>query len=199
MAMMKPAIFLDKDGTLLDDVPYNVDPARMAWAPGAREGIAMMGQLGHPLIVISNQPGVALGRFDEAALTAVRRRLSVMFRSQGAQLAGFYYCPHHPQGTRPAYSVSCVCRKPMPGLLRRAAADHGIDLRASWFVGDILNDVEAGTRAGCHTVLLDNGHETEWQPGRWRTPDEVVPDLFMAARLIARKLRRIPMLGKESA
>ncbi|ANN68443.1 D-glycero-alpha-D-manno-heptose-1,7-bisphosphate 7-phosphatase [Bordetella bronchialis] len=197
--MMKPAVFLDKDGTLLTDMPYNVDPGRMAWAPGAREGVELLGRLGHPLIVISNQPGVALGHFDEDALGAVRRRLAVMFRVQGARLAGFYYCPHHPQGKNPAYALSCVCRKPMPGLLRLAAADHGIDLRASWFVGDILNDVEAGARAGCHTVLLDNGHETEWVRGRWRTPDDVAPDLFMAARLIAQKLRTAPARGKETA
>lgn len=196
---MKPAIFLDKDGTLLVDVPYNVDPSRMVWAPGAREGVTLLGQLGHPLIVISNQSGVAMGRFSELALDPMRRRLEAMFRTQGAQLADFYYCPHHPDGTQPAYAVSCICRKPMPGLLRRAAADHGIDLRASWFVGDILNDVEAGARAGCHTVLLDNGHETEWARGRWRTPDETVPDMFMAARLIAQKLRCAPLRGKETA
>lgn len=196
---MKPAIFLDKDGTLLVDVPYNVDPSKMAWASGAREGVALLARLGHPLIVISNQPGVALGRFDEAALGDVRRRLDTMFRLEGARLADFYYCPHHPAGTRAAYAVSCVCRKPMPGLLRLASTHHGIDLRASWFVGDILNDVEAGARAGCHTVLLDNGHENEWVRGRWRTPDHVAPDLFMAARLIAQKLRYAPARGKETA
>ncbi|OZI20215.1 HAD family hydrolase [Bordetella genomosp. 9] len=196
---MKPAIFLDKDGTLLADVPYNADPARMVWAPGAREGIALLAQLGHPLIVISNQAGVAMGRFDEAALHPVRRRLEAMFRTRGAQLADFYYCPHHPDGTQAAYAVSCICRKPMPGLLRRAAADHGIDLRASWFVGDILNDVEAGARAGCRTLLLDNGHETEWVRGRWRMPDDTAPDLYMAARLISRKMRCAPLRGKETA
>ncbi|ARP85525.1 D-glycero-alpha-D-manno-heptose-1,7-bisphosphate 7-phosphatase [Bordetella genomosp. 9] len=196
---LKPAIFLDKDGTLLEDVPYNVDPDRMAWAPGARAAVALLGRLGHPLIVISNQPGVALGRFEEPALAAVRERLSAMFEREGARLSGFYYCPHHPQGKRPEYALSCLCRKPMPGLLTRAASEHGIDLRSSWFVGDILDDVEAGTRAGCRTLLLVNGNETEWLRGAFRTPTDMAADLYAAARVIARALPPARTSGREAA
>jgi histidinol-phosphate phosphatase family protein len=196
---MKPAIFLDKDGTILADVPYNVDPARMAWAPGARQGISLLGRLGLPLIVISNQPGVALGLFEEAALHAVRSQLETMFRREGARLAGFYYCPHHPRGVRPEYALSCICRKPMPGLLKRAACDMKVDLAASWFIGDILDDVEAGGRAGCRTVLLANDNETEWRPGPWRAPDDMAPDLYAAARLVARALPPIRSGGEEAA
>jgi histidinol-phosphate phosphatase family protein len=196
---LKPAIFLDKDGTLLVDRPYNVDPALMEWAPGARAGVALLGRLGHPLIVISNQAGVALGRFEEAALGAVQAQLSAMFQHEGARLAGFYYCPHHPRGTQSQYALSCLCRKPMPGLLTRAAADHGIDLKASWFIGDILDDVEAGRRAGCHTMLLDNGNETEWMRGALRTPDGMAADMHAAARLVARQLPPAHVGGKEAA
>jgi histidinol-phosphate phosphatase family protein len=196
---LRPAIFLDKDGTLLADVPYNVDPARMEWAPGARAGVALLGRLGHPLIVISNQPGVAFGHFDEPALRDVREQLDDMFRREGARLSGFYYCPHHPRGTRSEYALPCLCRKPMPGLLMQAASAHGVDLKSSWFVGDILDDVEAGARAGCRTVLLANGHETEWLRGAWRTPDDMAADLHAAARLIARELPPAHAGGREAA
>jgi histidinol-phosphate phosphatase family protein len=196
---MKPAIFLDKDGTLLADLPYNVDPQRMTWATGARAAVGLLGRLGHPLIVVSNQSGVALGHFDETALRAVHDQLKVMFHREGARLAGFYYCPHHPRGTRSDYAVSCLCRKPMPGMLIRAAADHGVDLKASWFVGDILDDVEAGARAGCRTVLLANGNETEWLRSPLREPDDVAADLYAAARHIARQLPPARAAGGKEA
>ena len=186
---MTPAIFLDKDGTLLVDVPYNVDPARMQLAPGADAALRAFASLGLPLFVITNQPGVALGLFEPAALVDVERRLAAMFDEQGASLEGFYHCPHHIDGEVAEYRVACECRKPMPGLLRRAAAEHDIDLAGSWFVGDILHDVEAGRRAGCRTILIDNGNETEWRADpvepRRRIPDHAVPDLEAAATIIA--------------
>lgn len=184
----RAAVFLDKDGTVLADVPYNVDPERMAYAPSAERALRRLGGLDRPLIVISNQPGIAHGYFGPEALDAVERRLATMFARAGARLSGLYFCPHHPDGRVAAYRVRCLCRKPMPGLLRRAAADHRVDLARSWFIGDILDDVEAGRRAGCRTILIDNGNETEWvvDPGDplLRTPDHVVPDLDAAARIV---------------
>jgi histidinol-phosphate phosphatase family protein len=179
--MFKRAALLDKDGTLLDDVPFNVDPALMRFAPGARAALAMLAENGFSLFVISNQGGVALGRFTIDALSAVEARLHEMFASCGVELAGVYWCPHHPQGVVARYAMSCTCRKPAPGLILRAASEHGIDLHRSWFIGDILDDVEAGARAGCRTVLLDNGHETEWRDGPMRTPTLRAPDLYRAA------------------
>lgn len=176
-----PAIFLDKDGTILADVPYNVDPRRMRFAPGAREGLARLAQLGWPLIVISNQPGIALGKFGFDDMPPMQRRLEEMFRDAGAHLWDFCFCPHHPQGVHPAYTKACDCRKPAPGLLCSAAARHGIDIAASWFIGDILDDIEAGRRAGCHTLLLDNGNETEWRDSEWRRPHHVAADLDEAS------------------
>ncbi|MBI0328322.1 D-glycero-alpha-D-manno-heptose-1,7-bisphosphate 7-phosphatase [Burkholderia plantarii] len=182
--MNSTAVFLDKDGTLLDDVPYNVDPARMRFAPGARAALTLLAAQRAALIVISNQSGVALGRFAPEALDAVAARLRAMFAECGATLAGVYWCPHHPRGSVAAYARACGCRKPAPGMLLQAAREHGLDLAGSWFVGDILDDVEAGNRAGCRTVLLDNGHETEWLPGEFRVPDARAADLHEAARLI---------------
>ena len=187
---LTPAIFLDKDGTVLRDVPHNVDPRKMVFAPGAREGIARLGGLGLPLIVITNQPGIALQKFGLDDLEGMRQQLGRMFEDAGATLAGFYYCPHHPDGLLAHYAGSCQCRKPAPGLLLAAAWRHGIDLRRSWLAGDILDDVEAGRRAGCRTVLIDNGNETEWLMNGWRTPDHRVADLAQASRLIAGRAAR---------
>jgi len=178
------AIFLDKDGTILVDVPYNVDPDKMYPAPGALAALRQLGRLDCPLIVVSNQSGLALGRFARPALSHVHARLARMFDESGARLHDFYYCPHHPQGSVPAYARDCSCRKPAPGMLLRAAVEHDIDLQTSWMVGDILNDVEAGRRVGCRTILIDNGNETEWQMSPQRTPDFVVGDLEAASRII---------------
>ena len=186
----RPAIFLDKDGTLLEDVPYNVDPARIALAPGAGEGLRMLGATGSPLIVVSNQPGVALGLFPEPALEGVAKRLGELFALHGATLGGFYFCPHAPAADG---STHCACRKPGDGLLRQAAEAHGLALAGSWMIGDILNDVEAGRRAGCQTILIANGNETLWQPGRLRVPDYIVGRFDEAAAIvIAQRPRHAP-------
>ncbi|RTZ48143.1 HAD family hydrolase [Candidimonas sp. SYP-B2681] len=182
---LRPAIFLDKDGTVLEDVPYNIDPHRMRFAPGARQGLARLGELHLPLIVISNQPGVALGKFRARDIGPMRNQLKDMFRQVGATLDGFYYCPHHPDGIEPRFAIACDCRKPAPGLLRMAARRHNIDLGRSWFIGDILDDVEAGNLAGCNTVLLNNGHETEWLCSPSRQPNRIDADLEAASRWIA--------------
>jgi D,D-heptose 1,7-bisphosphate phosphatase len=185
-----PAIFLDKDGTILVDHPYNVDPGRMCMAPGAAVALRRLGRLGMPLIVVSNQSGVALGKFAHAALAGVQARLARMFDEAGSRLHGFYCCPHHPLGKVPAYTQNCECRKPAPGMLLSAAADLDIDLAASWMVGDILNDVEAGRRAACRTILIDNGNETEWQMSPTRSPDFIVGDLDEAARIVVSRASR---------
>ena len=201
---MNPAVFLDKDGTVLDDVPFNVAPERMRFAPGAEDGLRLLHEAGFRLFVVSNQTGVALGYFEERALGPMAARLEAMFAEVGVPLGGFYYCPHLPAapesagtpadsgaGTTPGARITpglapgaCDCRKPAPGMLLRAAREHGVDLDHSWMVGDILHDVEAGRRAGCRTVLVDNGNETEWLPGEARHPDFVAHDLSHAARLI---------------
>jgi D-glycero-D-manno-heptose 1,7-bisphosphate phosphatase len=184
------AVFLDKDGTLIEDVPYNVDPALIRLAAGAAEGLRLLHAAGFELFVVTNQSGVARGYFPESALYTVEGRLRALLADCGVPLRGFYYCPHHPEGTVPAYAVTCDCRKPAPGLLLKAARENDIVLEQSWMVGDILHDVEAGRRAGCRTVLLDNGHETEWQPGPARLPHHIAADLNQAARVIVRASER---------
>jgi len=175
---------LDKDGTLIRDVAYNVNPSRIRLLPGAAEGLRRLHRAGYLLIVVTNQSGVARGLFSEAALGGVAQRLRQLLAQAGVPLAGFYYCPHHPEGSVPEYAVECACRKPEPGLVARAARDHGLDLARCWLIGDILNDVEAGNRAGCRTILLDNGGETEWVPGPNRLPHYVAADLRQASAII---------------
>lgn len=182
--MMQAAVFLDKDGTLLDDVPYNVDPSLMRFAPGARDALTLLARRPFALIVISNQSGVALGKFEQSALNGVEAQLHRLFATCGATLSGVYWCPHHPHGNVARYTAVCSCRKPAPGLLLRAAHEHRLDLTQSWFIGDILDDVEAGNRAGCRTVLLDNGHETEWLDGAQRVPTARAADLREAVRIV---------------
>jgi D,D-heptose 1,7-bisphosphate phosphatase len=179
------AVFLDKDGTLVDDLPYNVEPHRITLSAGAGAALRLLSRLDYRLFVVTNQAGIAFGRFVEADMEPVADRLrDLLFREQ-LTLDGLYYCPHHPDGSVPDYAHDCHCRKPMPGLLLKAAHEHGIDLRSSWMIGDILHDVEAGNRAGCRTVLLDNGNETEWRLGPRRIPTRMAPDLYTAAVMIA--------------
>ncbi len=180
------AAFLDKDGTLVEDIPFNIDPARIRLMPHAGNGLRLLRDAGFALFVVTNQSGVARGLFAESALAAVEARLRAMLADEGVALHGFAWCPHEPSGVIGRYARSCACRKPMPGMLHAAAREHGIDLEASWMIGDILNDIEAGRRAGCRTVLLDNGHETEWLTGPLRTPDIVAAHLLDAALAIKR-------------
>jgi D-glycero-D-manno-heptose 1,7-bisphosphate phosphatase len=183
--MSVAAVFFDKDGTLVEDVPYNIDPSRIALASGALAAAAALHARGFLIAVVTNQSGVALGKFEERALLPVERRLRHMLGAAGVPLAGMYWCPHHPRGVVGRYTMECACRKPQAGLLWRAAQEHDIDLARSWMVGDILDDIEAGRRAGCRTVLLDNGHETKWHLSRLRRPHMVAPTLQRAAAGIA--------------
>lgn len=123
---------------------------------------------------------------EEDALGAVWNQINVLLREFGVMLDGFYYCPHHPEGIVAEHAIGCDCRKPAPGLIHKAAREHGGDLKRSWFIGDILNDVEAAHRAGCRAVLIDNGNETEWKRSPLRWSELVSADMAEAARLITR-------------
>ena len=181
----RPALFIDKDGTLVENLPYNVDPARIRLAPDALAAAARLHGQGYRLVVVTNQAGVALGKFEERALERVEHRLRELLAEGGVPLGGMYWCPHDPGGVVARYAIDCTCRKPNPGLLWKAARDFDIDLSRSWMVGDILDDVEAGRRAGCRTVLLDVGHETQWRLSSLRLPHVVASSLARAAEAIA--------------
>ena len=181
---MHPAVFLDKDGTLIPDIPYNVDPAQITLYPETGPALQRLKQSGYRLIVVSNQSGVARGYFEEAALGAVFDRINELLEPFEVRIDGFNYCANHPKGTVERYAIDCDRRKPKPGMLLESALEHQIDLSASWMIGDILHDVEAGNRAGCRTILVDRGSETEWQDGPFRTPTATGRDLTEAVDVI---------------
>jgi D-glycero-D-manno-heptose 1,7-bisphosphate phosphatase len=178
------AIFFDKDGTLIPDIAYNTDPEKIVFCYGAGIAISRLSSRDYLFIVVSNQSGIARGYFTEKDLHPVKEKLESMFLENGARLDGFYYCPHYPGGSVERYAIECDCRKPRTGMLLRAAKDNDIDLEASWLIGDILNDIEAGNKAGCRTILINNGNETEWVSGDYRTPDYIAYDLMEAADII---------------
>jgi len=181
---MMPAVFLDKDGTLVEDEPLSAEPSRVRFFPDVFPGLRLLHRAGYALIIVTNQAGVAQGQFSEEDLLRLKAYLGERLSEAGVPLDGFYYCPHHPQGIVKAYRMNCLCRKPQPGLLVRAAVEMRIDLAESWMVGDILHDVEAGRWAGCRTVLVNNGHETEWELREMRWPDYIAGSVLEAARLI---------------
>jgi histidinol-phosphate phosphatase family protein len=143
----KPAVFLDRDGTLIADVGYPRDPAAVELVAGAAEALHAL-QRDWPLVVVSNQSGIGRGLITKPEATAVHERFVARFAAHGVRFAGCYYCPHAPD-------ASCACRKPAPGLFRDAAAALGLDLTRSVMVGDKASDIEAGRAAGCaHLVRL---------------------------------------------
>jgi D-glycero-D-manno-heptose 1,7-bisphosphate phosphatase len=181
---MRKAIFIDRDGTLIKDIPYNTDPALISLEFYAAEMLQLLKRNNFLLIIISNQSGIARGwvRIEDVYKIhqAIRRKLL----PYNVQLDSIYYCPHLPQGVIEDYAHDCNCRKPKPGMLLKAAKDFNIDMSSSWMIGDILNDVEAGNRAGCKTILIDNNNETEWQISNVRKPVGMVKNLEDAAKFI---------------
>jgi histidinol-phosphate phosphatase family protein len=143
----RAAVFLDRDGTIIADAGYISDPEDVVLLDGVCEGLQELRQAGYALVIVSNQSGVARQLITPRELCAVHERVLAELVSRGVGIDGAYYCPHCPDD-------SCDCRKPLPGLLLRAAADLEIDLRRSFCVGDSRRDVEAGRSAGCTTILL---------------------------------------------
>jgi D-glycero-D-manno-heptose 1,7-bisphosphate phosphatase len=181
---MNKAIFLDKDGTLITDIPYNINRERITLEKNVAEALYKFQQDNYLLIVISNQAGIALGYFTEEQLCLAHEALRDLLSHYSVKLTAIYYCPHHPESRIEKLRIPCDCRKPLPGLLVKAAKEFDVDLSQSWMIGDILHDVEAGNRAGCRTILIANGNETEWEMNEWRRPCFQVTNMEEAADLI---------------
>lgn len=178
------AVFVDKDGTLVYSIAGNTDPAGVELLPRVGEGLRLLQDAGYLLIIVSNEPGVATGRFPVGALARVETRIDELLAPYGVIVTSYAWCTHHAPGARVIGAFACTCRKPRPGLLLDAARSQGIALDQSWMIGDMLDDVEAGLRAGCRAVLVDRGTETRWRAGRLRTPSAIVYDFADAAALI---------------
>ncbi|MFD7165277.1 D-glycero-alpha-D-manno-heptose-1,7-bisphosphate 7-phosphatase [Streptomyces violascens] len=153
-ALRRPAIFLDRDGTLTEPRHYPSRPEDLVLQAGIGPPLLALQRYGFALVVVTNQSGLARGLVDEAAIAPMHRRLRKLLARHHVQLDGIYLCPHHPGGTVPRFSIACSCRKPAPGMLHRAADELGRDLSSSWMVGDSVCDIDAGHRAGTRTALV---------------------------------------------
>jgi D-glycero-D-manno-heptose 1,7-bisphosphate phosphatase len=152
----RPAVFFDRDNTLIINDGYLDDPARVVLMPGAADAVARARLLGFMVVTISNQSGVARGMFDEAAVQAVDQRMDELLRSDNprAQIDMHMYCPFHPDAVVAEYRKESELRKPAPGMILLAASQLNLDLKQSWVIGDGHRDIEAGIRAGCKTILF---------------------------------------------
>lgn len=181
------AIFLDRDGTLIHDPGYLSDPDGVVLLEGVSEGLEALASAGFELVIVTNQSGIARGKYTVADYEAVAARLRDALARQGVILLDAYFCPYHPDGTTPPYDVDHPDRKPSDGMWQRAAADHGIDLKGSWSIGDGERDVVAGKRAGTRGILLAGGRDKWPLPvvGPY-DPDFVARDFREAALFILR-------------
>lgn len=177
------AVFLDRDGTINEEVGYLDRLDKLRLLPGAGEAVRLINRSGMKVVVITNQSGIGRGLFDEAFVDAVHAEMSRMLWEAGAAIDGFYFCPHHPTEGIARYRRSCSCRKPAPGLLLRAAAELAIDLSRSYMIGDMPKDVEAGQQAGAKGILVRTGYGTDVELGAV-TPDYITADILTAVRWI---------------
>ncbi len=172
----RPAVFLDRDGTINVEVNYLHRVADFKLIEGVAEAIARLNGAGLPVIVVTNQAGIARGLYDEAALERLHIHLQEELARHAAHVDAFYYCPHHPD-----FTGACPCRKPAPGMLLDAARDHHIDLRRSWLVGDAAGDLHAGRAAGCRTILVRTGYGAALERQLVEDASAARPDLIVAA------------------
>lgn len=186
---MIDAVFLDRDGVINDEIEYLHDPKDLRLISGSASAIRLLNERKIPVIVVTNQAGVARGYYPESQIATLHHALEGMLESEGAHIDRFYYCPHHPEG-QGTYSLDCDCRKPKPGLLLRAAREMNIDLRRSVMVGDKASDLAAGFSVGCKTILVLTGYGPK-EKSSWNEtfqPSFVAPDLFGAVEWLLRDL-----------
>jgi len=171
--MSNKAIFLDRDGTLIEDPGYLNHPEQVKLLEGAAEALIELRAMGYMLIVVTNQSAVARGIVSEKVLGEIHNRLRQLLTERGAYLDQIYYCPYHPDGVVPKYRKESDWRKPNPGMLLAASDEMDIDLSQSWKIGNSSRDIEAGLRAGCKTILVTRLSRYKTTYGR---PDEAKPD-----------------------
>jgi len=174
------AVFLDRDGTIVEDVGYLNDPADLKFIPGSIEAIKKLNQAGFKVVVITNQAGVARGLITENMLQTIDKTLHKWILSGDAHLDGLYYCPHHPEHGSYPYKQACECRKPHPGLLKKAERDLKIDLSKSFMVGDKSSDIEAGKTAGTKTVFVTTGKGQKEKNELKEQPNHIAANLSQA-------------------
>lgn len=183
----RPAVFLDRDGTLNVEVNYLHQIANFEWVPGAREAIRRLNRLGVPVLVVTNQAGVAHGHFEEAAVDRLHEWMEEELAKVDAKIDAFYYCPYHPEGEVPEYSRQSDCRKPNPGMFEEAIDEWAVDPEHSFVVGDKNTDLIPGNELGMTTILVRTGYGSKEMDET--VPDHVVADVGAAVDLIERTFR----------
>lgn len=181
--LARKAVFLDRDGTVNEEVDYLHRIEDFAFIPGAPEAIRRLKEAGFLVIVVTNQSGVARGYFPLAAVEALHDHIQSELARIGTRIDAFYLCPHHPVEGIGEYRKDCDCRKGSPGMLLQAARDHGIDLARSFMIGDKAADVEAGERAGCRPLLVLTGYGAR-EKARVKPETPVFRDIGSAAEFI---------------
>lgn len=161
---MRPAAFLDRDGTINLEKEYLYRIEELEFVPGAPQAIRLLNRAGYLVVVVTNQSGVARGYYGEEDVEKLHRHMAALLAGAGARVDAWLYCPHHPDG-RGSYAIPCSCRKPLPGMLREAARRFSIDLQRSVMIGDKLIDVQAARAAGCRPVLVRSGHGAREESG----------------------------------
>ncbi len=198
------AVFLDRDGTLIREADYLRDPSGVVLERDAAEAVALLNRAGYRVILVSNQSGIARGYYTERELEAVQRRVEDLLHEEGAYLDAFYFCPHHPDGRVEKYRMDCRCRKPGTGMVERAVEEWGIDLAASYVIGDKASDLEMARRAGMTAILVRTGYgEETWEAclteaGSPR-PDRVAEDVGEAVRFVLALEDPAPPIGERGA
>jgi len=181
---MQAAVFLDRDGTIIEDTDYISSPAQIKFIPGAVEAVNKLKQAGYKIIIISNQSGVARGILSEDMLQTIDKVIHRAILSGGGQVDGSYYCPHHPEHGVYPYKQACECRKPHTGMIKKAVREHDIDLSKSFLVGDHATDIETARRAGLRSAFVLTGHGKEEKDNLKSQPDHFADNLLEAAKWI---------------
>ena len=179
--MSRRAVFLDRDGTINDDVGYPCNYGQVRVFPYSFEAVRRINRAGLLAVVMTNQSGVGRGYFTEDDLAEIHRRLAEDFASRQARLEGIYYCPHYLHSSEPRYRQDCACRKPNPGMALRAARELDIDLGSSFMIGDKVEDIEFARNIGAVPVLVLTGYGGESEK---RLRAEGRPPAFVAATLL---------------
>jgi len=181
--MADPAVFVDRDGTLMEDSGYLVDPGKIRLLPGVVLALKALSMVGFKIIVVTNQSAVARGMGSEDDVQKVNDKLRDILGKKAARIDAVYSCPYHPEGTVEEYSRESELRKPSPGMLLQAAGDLNLDLKSSWMIGDSLRDIEAGKTAGCRSILIGSAEEAEEKDPEG-VADYTAANLVMAAKVI---------------
>lgn len=186
--MSRPAVFIDRDGTINEQMGYINHPSRFVLLPRAAEAIRVLNESGFASVVVSNQSGVAHGYFPLELVHEVHGLMAKLLSKEGARLDGVFFCPHHPQGVVPDYAIACDCRKPGTGLIEQARNELNIDMKGSYVIGDRCQDLEMARRAGLQGVLVLTGYgrgEREYiLPRKMVRPASIAEDLLDGVRWI---------------